>query len=58
MQRDILFSITILLFLTSCNRPGPSGCFPEDRLPGNVEPVTSFGQRAKWSPNIVKENGM
>lgn len=51
MQRDILFSITVLIFLTSCNQHGPSGCFPEDRLPENAVPVTSFGQRAEWSPD-------
>lgn len=49
MKRDLLFLITILLYFTSCNRPGPSGCFPEDKLPENVEPVTSFGQRSEWS---------
>lgn len=46
-----LFFITAFfaLCLFSCNQLEPSGCFPSDLLPGSIEPLTSFGQRAEWS---------
>ncbi len=41
--------VSFLLSLFSCSQPHPSGCFPPDKLPANIEPLTSFGQRAEWS---------
>lgn len=49
-MRAIPYSTFILFFiLIACNNKKPAGCFPEDALPGHIEPLTSFGQRAEWS---------
>jgi hypothetical protein len=43
-----IYSIFTIISL-SCNQKSPEGCFPVDKLPSQIEPLTSFGQRAEWS---------
>lgn len=49
MKKSAFLSVLTLAFIISCSSPDPSGCFPKEKLPGNIEPLTSFGQRAEWS---------
>jgi len=38
------------VLLLSCNdSTDPDGCFPKEKLPSYIEPLTDFGQRAEWS---------
>lgn len=48
-MKILILLISITLLTISCTSPGPSGCFPADKLPENIKPLTSFGQRAEWS---------
>jgi Tol biopolymer transport system component len=39
----------VIGFLLFCSSKDPQGCFPNDKLPSYIEPLTGFGQRAEWS---------
>lgn len=42
--------ICILGTFQSCTfNDQPQGCFPNEKLPSHIEPLTDFGQRAEWS---------
>ncbi len=43
-----IFMMAILL-AGSCKNPQPEGCFPKEKLPDYISPLTSFGQRAEFS---------
>ncbi len=45
------FSIISLIFLciVACKLENQEGCFPSEKLPEYITPLTSFGQRAEWS---------
>jgi len=51
MKNLAIYIVSLFFLQLSCNPPEPSGCFPSEKLPENVFPVTSFGQRAEWSPD-------
>lgn len=53
-MKNILILIPVILFFSACTRPGPQGCFPSDRLPSHISPLTGFGSRAEWSLNGEK----
>lgn len=43
-----LITIVSLYFFVLCFSYG-QGCFPENKLPSHITPLTDFGQRAEWS---------
>ena len=45
----IYFLIFFVQIILSCNHDSPVGCYPADKLPSYIEPLTGFGQRAEWS---------
>lgn len=54
MNRKLLFLALIAGMLWGCSQPGPSGCFPEEKLPDYITPLTDFGQRSEWSHDGTK----
>jgi Tol biopolymer transport system component len=46
---SIYFFSCLIIFNLSCNQKSAVGCFPGDKLPSYIEPLTGFGQRAEWS---------
>ncbi len=45
----LYISLLSLVFACSNNEPGIEGCFPSDKLPTYITPLTNFGQRSEWS---------
>lgn len=45
----LYLSLVMLICIYSINGQGIEGCFPSDKLPSYITPLTSFGQRAEWS---------
>jgi len=44
----ITLSVSIFCVL-GCSDPTPQGCFPVDKLPSHITPLTNFGERSEWS---------
>lgn len=49
MKTSRVLFILIPVLLCSCTKKEPQGCFPNDKLPPEISPLTSFGQRSEWS---------
>ena len=49
MKNSFLIIVSLLIACVACKREGPVGCFPADKLPENISPLTDFGQRSEWS---------
>ncbi|MGB2734324.1 MAG: hypothetical protein WBC35_10685 [Saprospiraceae bacterium] len=48
-----LLVLSLILGFSSCGYH-PHGCFPGDKLPAHIIPLTDFGQRAEWSIDCKK----
>lgn len=48
-MRTLFFLFICTVFSSGCRREDPVGCFPPDKLPSHITPLTSFGQRSEWS---------
>ncbi len=45
-----IYFLAIATILLSCSTgEEPTGCFPADKLPDHITPLSSFGQRSEWS---------
>ena len=44
-----LLIISCIFVFSNCEQSGPQGCFPSDKLPSHITPLTDFGQRSEWS---------
>ncbi len=53
-MKNFLILIPAVFYFSACTRPGPQGCFPQDKLPSHITPLTSFGSRAEWSLDGTK----
>jgi Tol biopolymer transport system component len=51
MRKKYAFSLLIVGFIFACsnNEQRIEGCFPSDKLPAHITPLTNFGQRSEWS---------
>lgn len=48
--KSLNFIIPVFYFLiTACSTHEPHGCFPDNKLPSWITPLTDFGQRSEWS---------
>ncbi len=54
MKKNLLLLSLISAIWVSCSVPSPNGCFPEDKLPDYITPLTDFGQRSEWSLDGTK----
>ena len=54
MKNLPLIFVMAILLAGACKSPQPEGCFPKDKLPDYITPLTSFGQRAEFSLNGKK----
>lgn len=51
MKKIIIFCLlffSFILVLSNCEQK-IEGCFPADKLPAHITPLTTFGQRSEWS---------
>jgi len=44
----LLLLLGLVVLFTGCHQ-NIQGCFPADKLPDHITPLTSFGQRSEWS---------
>ena len=51
MNRSTIFYLLLvgLIFVFSSCEQSIEGCFPSDKLPAHITPLTNFGQRSEWS---------
>lgn len=54
MWQNLLFVFSVFIIHIGFSETTPEGCFPSDKLPEHITPLTNFGQRAEWSPDGTK----